>query len=142
MSWDIQDPAPGPFSSHDLTWNPGDVAYIPWSRLDDFKDGEGRRDPTCESSFHIRSSKTPHSESTTWSKYIVLWCSYGPSVECTSIPIIPPLAGTCPKSGPGSRPRNHKKAFNNHIKRGCQCHFIVRRYKDRPTVAEITFKEK
>lgn len=51
----------------------------------------------------------------------------------------PPLPGTFPNSGPESRPRLRKKHFNNHVKRGCQCHFIARRLKEDPTMCPITY---
>lgn len=142
-SWEIQDQPPGPFSSDNLIWHPGDFAYIPWNRIDDFRDGEGRRDPTCESSFHIRSSKTPKSNQLCqWSEYIIFWCSFGPSEEPTVVPAVPPMNGTYPSTGPGSRTRNRKKLFNNHRKRGCQCHFIVRRFNERPSAAHISFQNR
>jgi hypothetical protein len=47
----IQAPSYGKFLSINLEWTANDVAYIPWTRLDDFVDGEGRRDKHCETSF-------------------------------------------------------------------------------------------
>jgi len=53
-----------------------------------------------------------------------------------------PMKGTFPSEGSGSRPRAHKAKYNNHTKRGCQCHFVMTRYKDDPDVAVLNFKNR
>jgi len=49
----IQDPPVGLFSCDALLWTAG-FAHIPWCRLQDFVDGEGRRDSEMDSSFFTR----------------------------------------------------------------------------------------
>lgn len=138
----LQNPPPGNFSSDALCWSPYHSALIPWTRLTDFKDGEGRKDEDFESSFHIRRSKKAPSELTNWTESKTFWCSYGPADDEACLPAIPPLNCTKPKDGPGSRPRARKKLYNNHTKRGCQCHFIANRLRDHPHIAEITYKSR
>lgn len=125
---DVQSPPTGMFSSKDLQWTRHFEASIPWGRLSDFVDGEGRRDNEFETSFSIRTSKYQiPTDNIPWSEYKVYWCAYGPQDDGVQEPPIPPADGTFPKSGLGSRPLNHKLQFNNHAKRGCTCHFIVKR---------------
>ena len=135
----IQDPPPGIFSSNELVWTAKNVAHIPWARVQDFVDGEGRRDLELETSFWIRNSNRPSGPNANLMTKKVYWCHFGPLDEPSCVPAIPPLQGTHPKEGPGSRPRARKKAFNNHPKRGCRCHFLVKRYKVAPDVAEIVY---
>lgn len=134
----IQDPPPGIFSSKALVWT-NDTAHIPWSRLHDFVDGEGRRDVAMETSFWIRSSKHDSGQNGLCLVRKVMWCSYGPQEVDTCLPVVPPMKGTHPTEGPGSRPRAVKKAFNNQTKRGCCCHFKVRQYKEAPDIVEIEY---
>ena len=136
----IQSPSTGTLSSLALHWSELDVAHIPWDRLQDFVDGEGKRVEHMETSFWIRDSKfKAGSVGANWLCRKTLWCAFGPTNTPSIEPIAPPRKGTFPKEGLGSRPRAQKKLYNNHQKRGCQCHFRVTQFKVDPDVCVIYF---
>jgi hypothetical protein len=136
-----QDPPKGIFSANELIWTE-DIATFPANRLENFIDGEGRRDKTNETSFFIRNNKLSKSAKSNQIERKILWCSFGPHDTPRRPPQVIPQKGTYPDKGEGSRPRAVKKNFNNHTKRGCQCHFIVKRYKDAPDVIEVTYRHR
>ena len=138
----IQSPPKGPFSSAHLCWTNENIASIPWDRWKDFKDGEGRKDPHHETTFFIKDSKHKPGTYAPWLSIRVFWCHFGPEDIPSCTPAAPPMKGTFPSEGSGSRPRAHKAKYNNHTKRGCQCHFVMTRYKDDPDVAVLNFKNR
>jgi hypothetical protein len=138
-SMPVQCPRTGMFSSDQLVWSESDIAQIPWSRLSDFVDGEGRRDSTRETSFYIKNSDHCPSPGSSWLLRLTYWCAFGPELVPLSEVAVPPMHGTFPKEGPGSRPRARKELFNNHLKQGCLCNFKVKRFKDSPGVCVIQY---
>ncbi|KAL3701242.1 hypothetical protein R1sor_019264 [Riccia sorocarpa] len=134
----------GKLTSANLQWGDGDVAYIPLSRMKDFVSGEGSSDPNFETNFFIRDSRRGSIEGSNAS-LLHLWryyCAYGPEDEGEARnPSVALVPREKPKTGDGSRPRK-KKVYNNHQKRGCQCHFMVRRWVHAPDVCEIKFIER
>jgi hypothetical protein len=129
----------GMFSYINLDWTSSDLCYIPWDRLSNFVDGEGRRDKFNEASFFIRNSDHQPPPGAPWLSKLTYWCSFGPSAISNCDPTVPPSPGISPKKGEGSRPRACKALFNNYVKRGCQCHLLVKRFKDYPDVAVIYY---
>jgi hypothetical protein len=138
----IQCPRTGMFSSNQLTWSTFDIAHIPWSRLSDFVDGEGRRESGRETSFYIRNSDHCPIPRSSWLVRLTYWCAFGPKHVPLSDVAVPPMRGTFPKEGPGSRPRACKHLFNNHLKQGCLCNFTVKRFKDSPEVCVIQYPQR
>jgi hypothetical protein len=135
----VQAPSMGMFSYIDLKWTASGLCYIPWDRLSNFRDGEGRRDKFNEASFFIRNSDHQPPPGAPWLTKQTYWCAFGPDVIANCDPAVPPMHGTSPKEGIGSRPKARKSLFNNHMKRGCQCHFFVKRFKDYADVAVIYY---
>ena len=144
-------PPDGLFNANALQWawdytgrTPVEIARIPEDRLDDFVDGEGRRTMEFETSFWIRRSNSNPGPKSAWVKTITYWCAYGPQNIPSRLPAAPPMKGTFPPFGKGenSRPRARKKDFNDHLKRGCMCNFVVIIYKSAPKVAVIYYRQR
>ena len=138
----VQVPPFGMFSANNLAWTPSNLCYIPWDRLSNFVDGEGRRDEFNETSFWIINSDHRPAEGASWLTKLTYWCAFGPTAVGNCEVGVPPMKGTFPKVGPGSRPRARKILFNKHIKRGCQSHFLVKRFKDYPNVGAIWYQNR
>jgi hypothetical protein len=138
----VQAPPYGKFLSTNLDWTANDVAYIPWTRLDDFVDGEGRRDKHCESSFYIKHSDHKPTAGCPWLEKATYWCGFGPKDIPSREEELPPKKGEYPLVGKGSRPLACKQLLNNHKWRGCMCHFYIKRFRAYPEVIGILFSDR
>ena len=138
----VQDPPEGMFSSTDLEWTANDMAYIHWSRRDNFVDGEGRRDILNETSFYIKNSDHKPTPGCSWLEKATYWCGFGPRDIPSREDELPPNKVDFPAAGRGSRPGACKQLFNNHKWRGCRSHFYIRRFKNAPEVIAIFYPDR
>eukprot|EP01018_Ginkgo_biloba_P040165 Gb_09265 [translate_table: standard] len=142
----VQEPSANEFSSADLNWTKvegwrqsvDDVALIPFLRVDDFVKGESSN-IECPSKFRVEARRKKPEGSLCkprvdgYLEYILYWCCYGPDDHRKG--------GT---SRPSRRYRQGKKksAGRPHTKRGCMCHFIVKRLFAEPSVALIIYNQR
>ncbi|PNX56362.1 zinc ion binding protein, partial [Trifolium pratense] len=105
------------------------VALIPFARVDDFVRGQSNN-KECPTRFYVRTRRRHRPPSTPLKQkvdgtldYILYWCSFGPDD---------------PRKG-GVVPPKKKNAGRPNTKRGCTCHFIVKRLIAEPSVALITY---
>ncbi|CAN6447942.1 unnamed protein product [Victoria cruziana] len=143
----VQNPPTLDFSAADLVWSNVDgwkqevdrVARIPFSRVEDFVRGESSK-PECPTRFHVEARRKRPKDAIlkprvdAYLEYILYWCSFGPDDY---------------RKGGVSRPsrRNfvqHKKKTvgRPNTKRGCVCHFIVKKLVDDPSVALIIYNKR
>lgn len=146
----VQSPPSGIFHADDLQWtwevrcSLVEIARIPSERVDDFVDGEGRRNIDFETNFWKRRTNDKPGPNTDWIKIVTYWCAFGPFNQPYRIPNTIPRKGTYPPLGKGdnSRPRSRKINFNDHLKRGCVCNFVVTYYKSEPDIAVIYYRQR
>ncbi|CAJ2644362.1 unnamed protein product [Trifolium pratense] len=137
LSLPVQNPPTLEISSDELVWSKVEgwhhkldtVALIPFARVDDFVRGQSNN-KECPTRFYVRTRRRHRPPSTPLKQkvdgtldYILYWCSFGPDD---------------PRKG-GVVPPKKKNAGRPNTKRGCTCHFIVKRLKAKPSVALITY---
>ncbi|GMH00634.1 hypothetical protein Nepgr_002473 [Nepenthes gracilis] len=145
LSLPVQNPPTLEFSSSDLVWskvggwrdNIDRVSLIPFARVDDFVKGEASN-KDCPTRFHVearrrRSPKAPYKPKVDGIlEYILYWCSFGPDDHRKGGVIRPSRNTYIPKKKSAGRP---------NTKRGCTCHFIVKRLIAEPSVALIIYNQ-
>ncbi|XP_020531953.1 uncharacterized protein LOC18448602 isoform X2 [Amborella trichopoda] len=146
LTMPVQQPSTIEFSSADLTWSKVEgwrqvmdkVALIPFSRVDDFVRGESAN-PECPTRFHVEARRRkpkgmgykPRVDG--YIEYILYWCSFGPDDHRVGGISRPSRSFKPPKKSPAGRPGQ---------KRGCTCHFIVKRLMAEPSVALIIYNHR
>ncbi|XP_026404645.1 uncharacterized protein LOC113299774 isoform X2 [Papaver somniferum] len=145
----VQDPPCAEFSAALINWvkveggrqGGGDVALIPFSRVDDFVKGESAN-VECPASFRVESRRKRTEGSVSkprvdgYLEYTLYWCSYGPEDYRHSDSSVGDNLNSKPQSGKGSRPGRR------HMMRGCLCHFTVKRLYTRPHLALIIYSQR
>ncbi|XWS45846.1 hypothetical protein CRYUN_Cryun14cG0014400 [Craigia yunnanensis] len=145
MSLPVQSPPTLEFSAHDLVWskvegwrdNIDRVALIPFARVDDFVKGESSN-KDCPTRFHVearrrRPPKAPYKPKVDGVlEYILYWCSFGPDDHRKGGIVRPSRNTYIPKKTNAGRP---------NTKRGCTCHFIVKRLMAESSVALIIYNQ-
>ncbi|KAK8487866.1 hypothetical protein V6N13_045991 [Hibiscus sabdariffa] len=145
LSLPVQNPPTLEFSAHDLVWskvegwrdNIDRVALIPYARVDDFVRGESSN-KDCPTRFHVearrrRPAKAPYKPKVDGIlEYILYWCSFGPDDHRKGGLVRPSRNTYIPKKTNAGRP---------NTKRGCTCHFIVKRLIAEPSVALIIYNQ-
>ncbi|KAK8711153.1 hypothetical protein V6N13_146446 [Hibiscus sabdariffa] len=145
FSLPVQNPPTLEFSAHDLVWSKVEgwrdkidrVALIHFARVDDFVRGESSN-KDCPTRFHVearrrRSPKAPYKAKVDGIlEYILYWCSFGPDDHRKGGIVRPSRNTYIPKKTTAGRP---------NTKRGCTCHFIVKRLIAEPSVALIIYNQ-
>ncbi|KAK4267766.1 hypothetical protein QN277_024503 [Acacia crassicarpa] len=145
LSLPVQNPPTLEFSSVDLVWSKVEgwhdkldrVALIPFARVDDFVRGESSN-KDCPTRFHVearrrRPPSMPYKPKVDGIlEYILYWCSFGPDDHRKGGIVRPSRSTYVPKKKNAGRP---------NTKRGCTCHFIVKRLIAEPSVALIIFND-
>lgn len=145
LSLPVQSPSTLEFSASDLVWskvegwrdNIDRVALIPFARVDDFIRGEASN-KDCPTGFHVEARRQRHAKASYKVKvdgvleYILYWCSFGPDDHRKGGIVRPSRNTYISKKKSAGRP---------NTKRGCTCHFIVKRLIARPTVALIIYNQ-
>ncbi|XP_052194474.1 uncharacterized protein LOC127802608 isoform X2 [Diospyros lotus] len=145
LSLPVQNPPTLEFSSDDLVWtkvegwrdNIDRVALIPFARVDDFVRGESSN-KDCPTRFHVEARRRRPPEMTYKPKvdgileYILYWCSFGPDDHRKGGIVRPSRSTYVPKKKSAGRP---------NTKRGCTCHFIVKRLIAEPSVALVIYNQ-
>ncbi|KAG7543048.1 Zinc finger SWIM-type [Arabidopsis thaliana x Arabidopsis arenosa] len=143
FSLPVQNPTLPEFSSADLVWskvegyrdNIDRLALIPYTRVDDFVRGESSN-KDCPTSFHVEARRRKAKGKKYKPKvdgileYILYWCSFGPDDNRKGGAVRPSRSTYVPKKNNAGRPNS---------KRGCRCHFIVKRLIAEPTVALVIY---
>ncbi|CAK9146206.1 unnamed protein product [Ilex paraguariensis] len=145
LSLPVQNPPTLEFSSADLVWsrvegwrdNIDRLALIPFARVDDFVRGESAN-KDCPTRFHVEARRRRPPEMAYKPKvdgileYILYWCSFGPDDHRKGGIVRPSRTTYVPKKKSAGRP---------NTKRGCTCHFIVKRLIAEPSVALIIYNQ-
>lgn len=145
LSLPVQNPPTLEISSAELVWSKVEgwhdkldrVALIPYARVDDFVRGESNN-KECPTRFHVearrrRSPSTPFKQKVDGIlEYILYWCSFGPDDHRKGGIVRPSRTTYVPKKKNAGRP---------NTKRGCICHFIVKRLIAEPSVALIIYND-
>lgn len=145
LSLPVQNPPTLEFSSTDLVWSNVEgwsdkidrLALIPFSRVDDFVRGESNN-KECPTRFHVeaRRRKTPKMSYKPKVdgilEYILYWCSFGPDDHRKGGIVRPSRSTYVAKNKSAGRP---------NTKRGCTCHFIVKRLVAEPSVALVIYNK-
>ncbi|GLU04149.1 hypothetical protein SLE2022_213110 [Rubroshorea leprosula] len=146
LSLPVQNPSTLEFSSADLVWskvegwcdNIDRVVLIPFARVDDFVRGESSS-KDCPTRFHVETRrrrklpKAPYKPKVDGIlEYILYWCSYGPD-DNREGGVVRPSRNTCI--------RKKTNAGRPNTKRGCTCHFIVKRLIAEPSAALIIYNQ-
>ncbi|EPS74375.1 hypothetical protein M569_00380, partial [Genlisea aurea] len=146
FSLPVQNPSTMEFSSVDLVWSKIEgwrdkidrLALIPFSRVDDFVRGESNS-MECPTRFHVEARRKRTATHTSFKpkidgvlEYILYWCSFGPDDHRKGGLIRPSRNTYVPKNKPSGRP---------NTKRGCTCHFIVKRLNAEPSVALVIYNQ-
>ncbi|XP_024928442.3 uncharacterized protein LOC107417124 [Ziziphus jujuba] len=145
LSLPVQNPPTLEFSALDLVWskvegwrdNMDRLALIPFARVDDFVRGESAN-KDCPTRFHVearrrRSPTMPYKPKVDGVlEYILYWCSFGPDDHRSGGIVRPSRSTYVPKKKNAGRP---------NTKRGCTCHFIVKRLIAEPSVALVIYNE-
>ncbi|CAA7389819.1 unnamed protein product [Spirodela intermedia] len=139
----VQNPPTLEFSSTDIVWSRVEgwkemmdrVALIPFTRVNDFVRGESNR-KECPTKFHVEARRRRPPDMPYKPKvdgileYILYWCSFGPDDHRKGGVVRPSRNYSAKRKTPAGRP---------NTKRGCTCHFIVKRLIAEPTVALIIY---
>lgn len=139
----VQNPPTLEFSSADIVWSRVEgwqdgvdrVALIPFTRVSDFVRGESNL-KECPTRFHVEARRRRPPEMAYKPKvdgileYILYWCSFGPDDHRKGGVVRPSRNYTVKRKTPAGRPST---------KRGCVCHFIVKRLIAEPSVALIIY---
>ncbi|XP_023752833.1 uncharacterized protein LOC111901183 [Lactuca sativa] len=145
LSLPVQNPPTLEFSAFDLIWskieghrdNMDRLALVPFARVDDFVRGESNN-KDCPTRFHVearrrRPPKMPYKPKVDGIlEYILYWCSFGPDDHRKGGVVRPSRSTYIPKKKSAGRP---------NTKRGCTCHFIVKRLIAEPSVALIIYNQ-
>ncbi|XP_019190053.1 PREDICTED: uncharacterized protein LOC109184506 isoform X1 [Ipomoea nil] len=145
LSLPVQNPPTLEFSSSDIVWskvegwrdNIDRVALIPYARVDDFVRGESAN-KECPTKFHVEARRRRTAQTSYKPKvdgileYILYWCSFGPDDHRKGGVVRPSRTTYVPKKKSAGRP---------NTKRGCTCHFIVKRLIAEPSVALIIYNQ-
>ncbi|XP_068650431.1 uncharacterized protein [Aristolochia californica] len=141
----VQSPPTLEFSAGDLVWSKVDgwrdsvdrVSLIPFTRVDDFVRGE-QSNKECPTRFHVEARRRRSTETAYKPKvdgileYILYWCSFGPDDHRKGGVIRPSRVYNAKRKTAAGRP---------NTKRGCVCHFIVKRLIAQPSVALIIYNQ-
>ncbi|KAK9274307.1 hypothetical protein L1049_019121 [Liquidambar formosana] len=145
LSLPVQNPPTLEFSAGDIVWskvegwrdNIDRVSLIPFARVDDFVRGESSN-KDCPTRFHVEARRRRPPEMPYKPKvdgileYILYWCSFGPDDHRKGGIVRPSRTTYVPKKKSAGRP---------NTKRGCTCHFIVKRLIAEPSVALIIYNQ-
>ncbi|CAI0445902.1 unnamed protein product [Linum tenue] len=145
LSLPVQNPPTLDFSAGDLVWskvegwrdNLDRLALIPYARVDDFVRGESAN-KDCPTRFHVEARRRRPPQASCKQKvdgileYILYWCSFGPDDHRKGGIVRPSRNTYVPKKKNAGRP---------NTKRGCTCHFIVKRLIAEPTVALVIYNQ-
>ncbi|XP_050234308.1 uncharacterized protein LOC126682614 [Mercurialis annua] len=145
LSLPVQSPPSPEFSADDLVWskiegwrdNIDRLALIPFDRVADFVRGESAN-KDCPTRFHVeaRRRRPPHSSYKQKVdgvlEYTLYWCSFGPDDHRKGGVVRPSRTTYVPKKKNAGRP---------NTKRGCTCHFIVKRLIAEPSVALVIYNQ-
>ncbi|KAI3996006.1 hypothetical protein MKX01_037503 [Papaver californicum] len=151
LRWDeifslpVQSPPTLEFSASDLVWSKvvgwrdkiDRVARIPYPRVGDFVRGESANEE-CPTRFHVEARRKRPPEMHCKQKvdgileYILYWCSFGPDDHRKGGIVRPSRSTYVPKKKSAGRP---------NTKRGCVCHFIVKRLIADPSIALIIYNQ-
>ncbi|KAJ6790841.1 Uncharacterized protein M6B38_248215 [Iris pallida] len=141
----VQNPPTPEFSAADITWSRVEgwretmdrLALIPFTRVGDFVRGESNN-KDCPTRFHVEARRRRPPEMAYKPKvdgileYILYWCSFGPDDHRKGGLVRPSRNYTAKRKTPAGRP---------NTKRGCVCHFIVKRLIAEPSVALIIYNQ-
>ncbi|XP_044489019.1 uncharacterized protein LOC123213607 isoform X2 [Mangifera indica] len=145
LSLPVQSPPTLEFSAADIVWSKVEgwrdkldrVALIPFARVDDFVRGESAN-KDCPTRFHVEARRRRPTNASYKPKvdgileYILYWCSFGPDDHRKGGIVRPSRNTYVPKNKNAGRP---------NTKRGCTCHFIVKRLIAEPSVALIIYND-
>ncbi|XP_015695413.1 uncharacterized protein LOC102718937 isoform X1 [Oryza brachyantha] len=139
----VQNPPTLEFSAADIMWSRVEgwrdsmdrLALIPFSRVNDFVRGESNS-KECPTRFHVEARRRRPPTMNCKPKvdgileYILYWCSFGPDDYRKGGSVRPSRNCSTKRKTPAGRP---------HTKRGCICHFIVKRLIAEPSVALVIY---
>ncbi|VAH01931.1 unnamed protein product [Triticum turgidum subsp. durum] len=139
----VQNPTILEFSAADITWSMVEgwkdsmdrLALIPFSRVGDFVRGESNN-KACPTRFHVEARRRRSPTMTCKPKvdgileYILYWCSFGPDDYRKGGAVRPSRSSCGKRKTPAGRP---------NTKRGCVCHFIVKRLIAEPSLALVIY---
>lgn len=139
----VQNPTILEFSAADITWSMVEgwkdsmdrLALIPFSRVGDFVRGESNN-KECPTRFHVEARRRRSPTMTCKPKvdgileYILYWCSFGPDDYRKGGAVRPSRSSCGKRKTPAGRP---------NTKRGCVCHFIVKRLIAEPSLALVIY---
>ncbi|KAJ4964988.1 hypothetical protein NE237_016837 [Protea cynaroides] len=145
FSLPVQSPPSLEFSAADLVWTKVEgwrdkmnrVSLIPYARINDFVRGESSN-KECPTRFHVEARRRRPPQMVYKPKvdgileYILYWCSFGPDDHRKGGIVRPSRSTYVPKKKSAGRP---------NTKRGCKCHFIVKRLIAEPSVALIIYDD-
>ncbi|KAJ4979811.1 hypothetical protein NE237_010591 [Protea cynaroides] len=145
FSLPVQSPPSLEFSAADLVWTKVEgwrdkmnrVSLIPYARINDFVRGESSN-KECPTRFHVEARRRRPPQMAYKPKvdgileYILYWCSFGPDDHRKGGIVRPSRSTYVPKKKSAGRP---------NTKRGCKCHFIVKRLIAEPSVALIIYDD-
>ncbi|KAG8081135.1 hypothetical protein GUJ93_ZPchr0007g6371 [Zizania palustris] len=140
----VQNPPTLEFSAADIMWSRVEgwrdsmdrLALIPFSRVNDFVRGESNN-KECPTRFHVEARRRRPPTMSCKPKvdgileYILYWCSFGPDDYRKG--------GSVRPSRNYSDKRRKTPAGRPQTKRGCICHFIVKRLIAEPSVALVIY---
>ncbi|KAJ0609562.1 hypothetical protein HanOQP8_Chr03g0121871 [Helianthus annuus] len=113
------------------------LALVPFARVDDFVRGESNN-KDCPTRFHVEARRRRSAKTDSKPKvdgileYILYWCSFGPDDHRKGGVVRPSRSTYVPKKKSAGRP---------NTKRGCTCHFIVKRLIAEPSVALVIYNQ-
>ncbi|XP_062189637.1 uncharacterized protein LOC133892717 isoform X1 [Phragmites australis] len=139
----VQNPHTMEFSAADIMWSMVEgwrdsmdrLALIPYSRVNDFVRGESNN-KDCPTRFHVEARRRRPPTMNCKPKvdgileYILYWCSFGPDDYRKGGNVRPSRPFSEKRKTPAGRP---------NTKRGCVCHFIVKRLIAEPSVALVIY---
>uniref|UniRef100_A0ACD5XJC1 Uncharacterized protein n=1 Tax=Avena sativa TaxID=4498 RepID=A0ACD5XJC1_AVESA len=139
----VQNPTTLEFSAADITWSMvvgwkdsmDRLALIPFSRVNDFVRGESNN-KECPTRFHVEARRRRPPTMNCKPKvdgileYILYWCSFGPDDYRKGGAVRPSRSSCGKRKTPAGRP---------NTKRGCVCHFIVKRLIAEPSLALVIY---
>ncbi|GJN24783.1 hypothetical protein PR202_gb12546 [Eleusine coracana subsp. coracana] len=139
----VQNPTTLEFSAADIMWSMVEgwrdsmdrLALIPYSRVNDFVRGESNN-KDCPTKFHVEARRRRSPTMNCKPKvdgileYILYWCSFGPDDYRKGGSVRPSRPFSQKRKTPAGRP---------NTKRGCSCHFIVKRLIAEPSVALVIY---
>ncbi|KAI0497553.1 hypothetical protein KFK09_020784 [Dendrobium nobile] len=145
LSLPVQSPPNIEFSAADIVWSRVEgwretmdkLALIPFSRVNDFVRGESNN-KDCPTRFHVEARRRRSPEMANKLKvdgileYILYWCSFGPDDHRKGGVVRPSRTYCTKRKTPAGRP---------NTKRGCVCHFIVKRLIAEPSVALVIYNQ-